>query len=90
MVDFHQNGHIATLHNLRTRQLEDMTYELETFGQTRKMSLILPCLYSELQTEAMPNILAELSRVTYLHRIIIGLDQADEDQFRLAASSLTG
>ena len=48
MVDFHQNGNIATLHNLRTRGLEDMTYELETFAQSRKMSLILPCLYSEL------------------------------------------
>lgn len=84
MVDFHQNGHIATLHNLRTRPLSDLTHELETYGQSRRISLILPCLYSELETEAMPNILAELSRVTYLHRIIIGLDQADEQQFRQA------
>lgn len=84
MVDFHQNGNIATLHNLRTRQIEDMTYELETFAQNRKMSLILPCLYSELETEAMPKILSELSKVTYLHRIIIGLDRADEAQFRHA------
>lgn len=84
MVDFHQNGHIATLHNLRTRNLADMTYELETFAQTRKMSLILPCLYSELETEAMPQILSELSRVSYLHRIIIGLDRADAAQFRHA------
>ena len=53
MADFHQNGNIATLHNLRTRSQAEMTYELETFAQTRKMTLILPCLYSELQTEAM-------------------------------------
>lgn len=84
MVDFHQNGNIATLHNLRTRSLEEMTYELETFAQTRKMSLILPCLYSELETDAMPNILSELAKVTYLHRVIIGLDRADADQFRHA------
>ncbi len=84
MVDFHQNGHIATLHNLRTRPLSDLTNELETYGQSRKISLILPCLYSELETEAMPNILEQLSRVTYLHRIIIGLDQAEEQQFRQA------
>lgn len=90
MVDFHQNGNIATLHNLRTRGLEDMTYELETFAQTRKMSLILPCLYSELATDAMPNILAELSKVTYLHRIIIGLDQADAAQYRHARSFFEG
>ena len=84
MVDFHQNGNIATLHNLRTRQIDDLTYELETFAQTRKMSLILPCLYSELETDAMPQILSELAKVKYLHRIITGLDRADEAQFRHA------
>ncbi|WP_394179975.1 glycosyl transferase [Yoonia maritima] len=90
MVDFHQNGNIATLHNLRTRSLSEMTYELETFAQSRKMSLILPCLYSELETDAMPNILAELSKVTYLHRIIIGLDRATEEQFRHAKKFFEG
>ena len=84
MVDFHQNGNITTLHNLRTRSLEEMNYELETFAQSRKISLILPCLYSELETEAMPNIVAELSKVRYLHRIVVGLDRADEAQFRHA------
>ncbi len=90
MVDFHQNGNIATLHNLRTRSLEEMTYELETFAQTRKMSLILPCLYSELETDAMPNILSELAKVTYLHRVIVGLDRADADQFRHAKQFFEG
>jgi glucosyl-3-phosphoglycerate synthase len=90
MSDFHQNGNIATLHNLRTRSLDELTYELETFAQTRKMTLILPCLYSELETDAMPNILAELSKVTYLHRIIIGLDRADEAQFRHAKTFFKG
>ncbi|MFT6091683.1 glycosyl transferase [Sulfitobacter sp.] len=90
MSDFHQNGNIATLHNLRTRSLQELTYELETFAQTRKMTLILPCLYSELETDAMPNILAELSKVTYLHRIIIGLDRADEAQFRHAKKFFEG
>jgi len=89
MVDFHQNGNIATLHNLRTQSLQEMTYELETFAQTRKMSLVLPCLYSELQTDAMPNIVAELSKVTYLHRIIIGLDRANEDEYRHAKAFFT-
>lgn len=90
MSDFHQNGNIATLHNLRTRSLDEMTYELETFAQNRKMALILPCLYSELETDAMPKILAELSKVTYLHRIIIGLDRADEAQFRHAKEFFKG
>ncbi len=90
MVDFHQNGNIATLHNLRTRSLDQMTLELESFSPARKMSLVLPCLYSELQTDAMPRILAELSKVTYLHRIIIGLDRANEEQFRDACAFFEG
>lgn len=84
MADFHQNGNIATLHNLRTRALDDLTYELSAYAETRKITLILPCLYSELEGEALPHILDELSQVPYLHRIVIGLDRADEAQFRHA------
>lgn len=90
MSDFHQNGNIATLHNLRTLQITELEQQLEAFSRTRKISLILPCLYSELETEAMPNILAELAQVTYLHRIIIGLDSADESQYRKARTFFEG
>lgn len=90
MADFHQNGNIATMHNLRTRSLDDLVQELETISQTRKLTLVLPCLYSELQTQAMPKILAELSKVKYLHRIVVGLDRADEKQFRHAREFFTG
>lgn len=90
MADFHQDGNIATLHNLRTRSAEDMNAELAAFASSRKISLILPCLYSELEGDAMPHILQELSKVTYLHRIIIGLDRADEAQFRHAKAFFEG
>ncbi|OUS20985.1 glycosyl transferase [Litorivita pollutaquae] len=84
MADFHQNGNIATLHNLRTRSADELTHELQTFATTRKISLILPSLFSELEGDALPNILNELAQVPYLHRIIIGLDRADEAQYRHA------
>ncbi|MGR3454446.1 glycosyl transferase [Pseudooceanicola sp.] len=84
MADFHQNGNIATIHNLRTTTNEDLTRELVTFSNTRKISLILPSLYSELEGEALPHIVQELAQVPYLHRIIIGLDRADEAQYRHA------
>lgn len=84
MADFHQNGNIATLHNLRARKLDELDYEILTYAQTRKISLVLPCLFSELETDAMPAILSELQQVSYLHRIIVGLDRADEAQFRRA------
>jgi glucosyl-3-phosphoglycerate synthase len=84
MADFHQNGNIAQFHNLRMRPVQELVYELETFAQTRKITLILPSLYSELEGEALPHIIEELAQVPYLHRIIIGLDQADEAQYRHA------
>ncbi len=84
MSDFHQNGNIAHFHDLRVRPEAELEYELESFAQTRKISLILPCLYSELEGEALADILQELAKLRYLHRIIIGLDRADEDQYRRA------
>ncbi|CUK02126.1 Glucosyl-3-phosphoglycerate synthase [Shimia thalassica] len=84
MADFHQNGNITTLHNLRTRDVREMENELSAFASTRNITLILPCLYSELEGDALHNILKELSEVKYLHRIIIGLDAASEEQFRHA------
>ncbi|WP_299729624.1 glycosyl transferase [uncultured Tateyamaria sp.] len=90
MADFHQNGNITTLHNLRTRSSAELADELAAYAQTRKISLILPCLYSELEGDAMPHILSELSQVKYLHRIIIGLDRADEAQFRHAKGFFKG
>lgn len=84
MADFHQNGHITTLHNLRSRTVEDLTREISTYAETRKISLVLPSLYSELEGPALGGILDELAQIPFLHRIIIGLDQADEAQFRHA------
>lgn len=84
MADFHQNGVITTLHNLRARPLEDFEQDLMSYGKRRPLSLILPCLYSELEGAALKNIVDELTHVPYLDQIIIGLDRADEAEFRHA------
>jgi glucosyl-3-phosphoglycerate synthase len=84
MGDFYQNGVITTLHNFSQRPLAEMEAELAGFSQTRPMGLVLPCLYSELEGPAMDNILAELCKVTYLSKIVIGLDRATESQYRKA------
>ncbi|MBX2849991.1 MAG: hypothetical protein KTR16_16820 [Acidiferrobacterales bacterium] len=84
MADFYQNGIITTLHNLHQRSLEDLETELRRFSKKRPMTLVLPSLYSELEGEALPNIVQELSKVDYLTEIVIGLDRATEDQYRKA------
>ncbi len=84
MGDFHQNGIIATLHNLSRRSTSDLERELIDFSRHRLMGLILPSLFSELETPALENIVRELTRVPYLNEIVIGLDRADVDQYRHA------
>ena len=84
MADFHQNGIMTTLHNLSRRSLEEMEAELLGFSKRRPMALILPSLYAELESEALPRIVSELQQVPYLSQVIIGLDRADEQQFRHA------
>ena len=84
MADFHQNGIITTLHNLSHRSLDDLESELMRFSSRRPMALILPSLFSELETEALPNIVRQLQQVPYLSQIVIGLDRADEAQYRYA------
>ncbi|WP_371188302.1 glycosyl transferase [Thalassotalea maritima] len=84
MGDFYQNGVITTLHNLGKRSIDEVEQELCQFSQKRPMGLVLPSLYSELETEALPNIIDELCKVPYLSQIVIGLDRADEAQYRHA------
>ena len=90
MGDFHQNGIITTLHNLSRRPLEEMESELVEFSKKRPLGLILPSLYSELEGEAMPLIISELKNVPYLNQIVIGLDRADENQYRDALKFFSG
>ena len=84
MADFYQNGIITTLHNLSHRPLKDLEDELRTFSKQRPMSLILPSLFSELEGEALPNIINHLRGADYLSEIVIGLDRASEEQYRYA------
>ena len=84
MSDFFQNGRITTLHNLATRTLEDMEEELINFSHIRPMGLILPSLYSELERPALTTIVDELEKVKYLEQIVIGIDQADKEEFKHA------
>lgn len=84
MADFSQNGVIGTLHNLRNRSTEDLEADLVEFSHETPMSLLLPCLYSELEGPAMGPIVEELAKIPYLNEIIIGLDRANEDQFHAA------
>ena len=82
MADFYQNGIVTTLHNLGQREYQDLEAELTHFNKTRPLGLILPSLYSELGGKALPNIINKIAEVPYLTEIVIGLDRADEAEYR--------
>lgn len=84
MGDFYQNGIITTLHNMSKRPVEELEKELNSFRKNRPMGLVLPSLYSELEGDALANIVNELTQVSYLDEVVIGLDRADQQQFEHA------
>ena len=91
MSDFYQVGVFTTIHNLGTPEaLERLEAELVVHARTRPTALLLPALYSEFEGPAMPRIIAELSRVPYLTRIVVSLDRADRTQFDEARRAFDG
>ncbi|MDA7585535.1 glycosyl transferase [Luminiphilus sp.] len=86
MADFYQNGSITTLHNLGERSTASLEQDLVQYAERRPLGLILPSLYSEIATPALPNILAELKKVPYLSQIVVGLDRANAEEYRHALS----
>lgn len=84
MADFYQNGIITTLHNLVDRPIDELEIELRRFSRQRPMALVLPSLFSELEGPALEPMIGEIAKVPYLNEIVIGLDQASEEQYRHA------
>ncbi|PWQ96961.1 glycosyl transferase [Leucothrix arctica] len=84
MSDFKQTGSITTLHKLPGYSLENIEDQLRKHSKRNPMTLILPSLFSELEGPALQGILDELKHADYINEIVIGLDQATEEQFHYA------
>jgi glucosyl-3-phosphoglycerate synthase len=84
MGDFQQPGYVATLHNFGNWSSADLERHVEAFAANRKINLILPSLFSELEAPALDNIVNILADVKYLNHIVIGLDRANADEFAFA------
>jgi glucosyl-3-phosphoglycerate synthase len=91
MVDFHQEGTIATLHGLHAlcdgeEYLRYIDQKLETYSKDVKIALLLPCLYTELkQPDVIGRIMEEISRVKYLHSVVVAFGgTTDESMFHEA------
>jgi glucosyl-3-phosphoglycerate synthase len=84
MADFWQHGPITVLQRLKDRSIEELEKEIRSIARRRKIVLLLPALFSEFETPAMPKIIAELEKVDYLHAVVLSLDHASEEEFKRA------
>lgn len=85
MSDFFQNGVITTLNKIRADNVDHLEAQLRRFSEMSPISLLLPCLYSELEGPALPHIVKVLSEVDYLDEIVVVLGRAGAAEFSRAA-----
>ena len=86
MSDFFQNGVITTFHKLGKVNLEKLEDEIKGFSTRRPIALVLPSLYREFSSGALPKIMSTLKKVTYLKEIVLCLDKATANQFQQVKS----
>jgi glucosyl-3-phosphoglycerate synthase len=84
MSDFFQNGIVTTLQDFGQRGSAELEGDVDRYARRRPVTLILPCLASELEHAPLDGIVSVLRTVPYVSRIIIGLDRADASAFRKA------
>ena len=80
--DFFQNGVITTFHQLGNADLKRMEAELREYSKIRPIALVLPSLYREFSSGALPKIMDTIRKVNYLKQIVLCLDRADRSQFK--------
>ena len=88
MSDIYQSNLIATFHRLGSPRLEDLEAELVRLSRRYRLALVLPALYSEFEGDALPGILDQLPRASYVDDIVMVLGRAGPEQFRHALTKL--
>ena len=78
MSDFHQTGVVTTLHRLGAPGVERLEAQLAFHADRNPVSLILPCLHTEILGTALPRIVEVLASVDYLHEIIVSVSGTAE------------
>lgn len=86
MADFYQTGLVTTLHRLGTKSPRSMDRDLVAYTEHHPISLVLPCLASEMDRPALSGILDELASVDWIREIVITLGRATPEDFERAVS----
>ncbi|MHC4756226.1 MAG: glycosyltransferase family protein [Planctomycetota bacterium] len=86
MTDFHQEGKITTFHDLYRAfdpddYLVNLEERLEKYARKTKISLLLPCYFTELQNrEVLDKIIDKMWKVKYLKNVVIAFNGTEEEE----------
>jgi glucosyl-3-phosphoglycerate synthase len=75
MSDFFQHGMISTLHRLADGPLRDQAKE---GYEAQDTVLVLPCHYSEIGSESLHRIIAQLNKADFLSEVIVSMNGFEE------------
>jgi glucosyl-3-phosphoglycerate synthase len=85
MADFHQEGTITTFHDLYEafdykEYLTNLEEKLLRYSRRIKISLLLPCYYTELDNrEVLDRIMEKINKVTYIKNIVIAFNGTEDE-----------
>ncbi|HSK08604.1 MAG TPA: hypothetical protein VK911_03445 [Vicinamibacterales bacterium] len=85
MSDFHQHGPVTALPRLVPRPIEELEAEILPLTPKFPVSLVIPMIPSELDRPALAGMLSELSKVRYLHSLVISLNKATVEDYERTA-----
>ncbi len=84
MSDFHQWGPVTALPRLREIPVEALEARILALTPKFPVSLVIPMLPSEMERPALTHMLQELSRLRYLHSLVISLNKATAEDYARA------
>ncbi len=82
MADFYQTGVVTTLHKLGNYSYEEISAELEVYSKAHPLGLVLPALFSDVESPAMKGIVEKLKDVTFVNEIVLALGKASDEEFK--------
>jgi glucosyl-3-phosphoglycerate synthase len=80
MADFHINK-VPTFSLLQHESCSNMEEKVQIASAKIPVGVLIPALFTDLSGDAMHNIIGVLAETSYVRKIYISLDKADEDDF---------
>jgi glucosyl-3-phosphoglycerate synthase len=88
MADFHINK-VPTFSLLQHETCAAMEEKVKIASAKIPVGVLIPALFSDLSGDAMRNIISVLADTSYVYKVYISLDQADENDFIRAKKIIT-